>query len=173
MSDPPTARRRRYGWIVALVACALIVYVSLNTLRSDHVSSRGPKAGSRVPPFAAPLALGPVNGDVNVARKAGEGEAGHEPACSVRGPGILNSCQLAEGGPFVLAFVFAPVDRCRAQVPLLEAAAKRNPTSALLAATWLHTSTARKLSYSAANRSSHARCSAPWSNGSAISANRR
>ena len=127
MRDPPTARRRRYGWIVALVACALIVYVSLNTLRSDHVSSRGPKAGSRVPPFAAPLALGPVNGDVNVARKGGEGEAGHEPACSVRGPGILNSCQLAERGPVVLAFVAARSDTCDRQIDVLQSLRGRYP----------------------------------------------
>jgi len=120
VSDPPTARRARFGWIVALVAFALIVYVSLNTLRSDHVSSRGPKPGSRVPPFAAPLALGDVKGDVNVARKAGEGEAGHQPACSVRGPGILNSCQLAERGPFVLAFLATRGTKCTRQLDVLE-----------------------------------------------------
>jgi hypothetical protein len=69
-------RGRRYGWFLALVAVALIAYISLNTLRSEHVGSTGLKVGSKLPPFAAPLALGPVNGDVNVARKAGQGSAG-------------------------------------------------------------------------------------------------
>jgi hypothetical protein len=127
VSDPPTARRRRYGWIVALVAFGLIVYVSLNTLRSDHVSSRGPKPDSRVPPFAAPLALGDVDGDVNIARKAGEGEAGDRPACSVRGPGILNSCQLAERGPFVLAFLATRGTKCTRQLDVLERARAAHP----------------------------------------------
>jgi hypothetical protein len=116
------ARRPRYGWFVALAVFALIVYVSLNTLRSDHVSSRGPKVGSRLPPFAAPLALGDVDGDVNVARKAGEGEAGAKPACSVRGPGILNSCQLAERGPFVLAILATRGTKCTRQLDVLERA---------------------------------------------------
>ena len=127
MSEPRTARRPRYGWIVAVAAFALIVYVSLNTLRSDHVSSRGPKVGSRLPPFAAPLALGSVDGDVNVARKAGQGDAGARPACSVRGPGILNSCELAERGPFVLAFLATRGTKCTRQLDLLERAGAAHP----------------------------------------------
>jgi hypothetical protein len=119
--------RRRYGWLVAVAAFALIVYVSLNTLRSDRVGSRGPKAGSRVPPFAAPLALGGVDGDVNVARKAGEGEAGSRPACSVRGPGILNSCELADRGPFVLAFLATRGTKCTRQLDVLERARAAHP----------------------------------------------
>ena len=119
--------RRGYGWIVAAAAFALIVYISLNTLRSDHVGSRGPKPHSRVPPFAAPLALGDVDGDVNVARKAGEGEAGDRPACSVRGPGILNSCQLAERGPFVLAFLATHATKCTRQLDVLERARAAHP----------------------------------------------
>jgi len=127
------ARRPRYGWFVALAVFALIVYVSLNTLRSDHVSSRGPKVGSRLPPFAAPLALGDVDGDVNVARKAGEGEAGAKPACSVRGPGILNSCQLAERGPFVLAILATRGTSCTRQLDVLERARASHPDVQLAA----------------------------------------
>jgi hypothetical protein len=127
VSDTPTARRPRYGWVVAVAVFALIVYVSLNTLRSDHVSSRGPKVGSRVPPFAAPLALGDVQGDVNVARRAGEGEAGDRPACRVRGPGIVNSCQLAERGPFVLAFLATRGTKCTRQLDVLERARAAHP----------------------------------------------
>jgi hypothetical protein len=119
VSEQPTARRPRYGWVVALAVLALIVYVSLNTLRSDHVGSRGPKAGSRVPPFAAPLALGDLQGDVNV---AGEGKA-----CSVRGPGILNSCELAERGPFVLVIMATRGAKCIRQLDVLERARARHP----------------------------------------------
>jgi hypothetical protein len=127
VSEPPTARRRRYGWVVAVAVFALVLYVSLNTLRSDHVGSRGPKPGSRIPPFAAPLALGGVDGDVNVARKAGQGQAGERPACSVRGPGILNSCQLAERGPFVLAILATRGAKCARQLDLLERARAGHP----------------------------------------------
>jgi hypothetical protein len=118
---------RRYGWFLALVAAALIAYVSINTLRSDHVGSAGLKVGSRLPPFAAPLALGTVNGDVNVARKAGQGDAGDKPACSVRGAGILNSCQLAERGPFVIAFMATRGAQCTRELDRLEHARVRHP----------------------------------------------
>jgi hypothetical protein len=118
---------RRYGWFLAIAAVALIVYVSLNTLRSDGVGSEGLKAGSRLPPFAAPLALGKLDGDVNVARKAGQGSAGDRPACSVRGPGILNSCQLGERGPFVLAFMATRGAQCTRELDALERARARYP----------------------------------------------
>jgi hypothetical protein len=118
---------RRYGWFLALVAAALIVYVSLNTLRSNHVGSAGLKVGTRMPPFAAPLALGNVDGDVNVARKAGQGSAGDRPACSVRGPGILNSCQLAERGPFVIAFMATRGAQCTRELDALQRVLPRHP----------------------------------------------
>jgi hypothetical protein len=56
-----------------------------------------------VPPFAAPLATGSLGGDVNVATAPNQGAAGDRPACSVRGPQVLNVCQLYEGAPLVLA----------------------------------------------------------------------
>jgi len=118
---------RRYGWFLALVAAALIVYVSLNTLHSDHVGSAGLKVGTRMPPFAAPLALGNVNGDVNVARKAGQGSAGDKPACAVRGPGILNSCQLAERGPFVIAFMATRGAQCTRELDALQRVLPQHP----------------------------------------------
>jgi AhpC/TSA family protein len=109
----------RYGWFVAVVGLLLVAYVSLNTLRTDSVGSQGLKLGAKVPPFAAPLALGTIDGDVNVARKPNQGSAGARPACSVRGPQILNSCQLAERGPFVLAFLATRGTQCTRELDRL------------------------------------------------------
>jgi hypothetical protein len=118
---------RRYGWFVAVVGVALVAYVTVNTLRSDRVSSQGPKVGSKVPPFAAPLALGTLEGDVNVAREPNQGSAGKRPACTVRGPQILNSCQLGERGPFVLAFLATPGKQCTRELDRLARVGARHP----------------------------------------------
>jgi hypothetical protein len=118
---------RRYGWFLAIVGAALIVYVSLNTLSSQHVSSAGLKAGAKVPPFAAPLALGPLDAPVNVARKPDQGLAGKVPACKVRGAGILNSCQLGERGPFVLAFLATKGAKCTRELDVLQRVLPRHP----------------------------------------------
>ncbi|MEA2393745.1 MAG: hypothetical protein QOJ82_1636 [Solirubrobacteraceae bacterium] len=123
----PPARASRYGWFVGVVALLLLAYVSLNTLRSAPVGSRGLAVDQRVPPFAAPLALGRLQGDVNVARRPGQGAAGARPACQVRGPDILNSCQLAERGPFVLAFLATRGARCTRELDRLEQARRRHP----------------------------------------------
>src|SRR5262249_3633262 len=61
---------------------------------------------------AAPLAGGTVNGDVNVATHANEGEAGKRPACAVRGAGVLNVCELYARGPLVLA-LFVDAGSCQ------------------------------------------------------------
>ena len=131
MSAPGPARlpagASRYGWFVAVVGLLLVAYVSLNTLRTEHVGSQGLKIGSQVPPFAAPLALGTLEGDVNVARKANQGSAGRRPACSVRGPQIVNSCALAEGGPFVLAFMATRGTQCTRELDRLARVGVHHP----------------------------------------------
>jgi AhpC/TSA family protein len=117
----------RYGWFVAIVGVALIAYASLNTLRTHSVGSQGLKIGSKVPPFAAPLALGNIDGDVNVAREANQGSLGRRPACSVRGPQIVNSCALGEGGPFVLAFLATRGTQCTRELDRLARVRARHP----------------------------------------------
>ena len=120
---------KRPGLLLAVFIVALLGWITLNSVATETAGSDGLQAGDALPPFAMPLSTSSCRGrcDANVATKAGQGAAGAKPACPVRGPDVLNSCELAEGGPFVLAFVFNPVARCRAQVPLLERAARAPP----------------------------------------------
>jgi hypothetical protein len=93
-----------YGRYMALLAILLLVFVVLGTtLSGGGHAANGIAPGAPVAPFAVPLATGDRSGDANVATRANEGGAGRLPACSVRGPGILNMCQLYESGPVVLA----------------------------------------------------------------------
>lgn len=115
---PPGARS--YGWIVGIAVLAVLGWITINTLRSDGISSTGLERGAELPPFAAPLALGDVEGDVNVATKPDSGAAGDVPACEVRGPGILNVCELAERGPVVLGFLATRGGDCTAEFDALD-----------------------------------------------------
>jgi hypothetical protein len=110
----------RYGWFLGVVVVLVIAYISLNTARSHGPGSEGVSVGARMPPFAAPLALGTLSGDVNVARRVGQGAAGSRPACAVRGPGIVNVCQLWERGPVVLAFLATRGAKCTTELDALE-----------------------------------------------------
>jgi hypothetical protein len=85
--------------IPLLALAALLGWVGWNGIKTDSGSSRGPAAGTQMPPFAAPIASSSLDGDVNVARTGGEGAAGARPACEVRGPDVLNSCDLVAQGP--------------------------------------------------------------------------
>jgi len=109
----PVRRRPLVATVIPLLALAVLLgWVAWNGLKTDSGSSRGPKPGTRMPPFAAPIAASRLEGDVNVARRAGEGAAGARPACEVRGRDVLNSCDLVSGGPAALAFIAAGDTRC-------------------------------------------------------------
>jgi hypothetical protein len=116
----PPARRSTVTWIVGVAVVLAIAYITLNTIRTDAPGSRGIDPGDPMPPFAAPLALSSLEGDANLATEADQGGQGKRPACEVRGPDVLNSCQLAERGPVALAFVATRSEDCDRQVDALD-----------------------------------------------------
>ena len=114
----PPAGSSRYTWIVGVAALLILGYITLNTFGTDAPGSRGVPNGQRLPPFAVPLALSDLRGDAQVDPRK---------ACGVRGPKVLNSCQLRERGPVALAFFATRSKRCERQIDLLERVRRRFP----------------------------------------------
>jgi hypothetical protein len=108
----------RYTWVVGVLALLALAYITLNTLGTDAPGSRGVPKGEELPPFAVPLATSKLEGDAQV---------DPEKACKVRGSAILNSCQLAERGPVVIAFFAIRSERCEQQVDVLERVRRQFP----------------------------------------------
>ena len=108
----------RSTWIAGAAAVLALAYITLNTLGTDAPGSRGLPKGERLPPFAVPLARSTLEGDAQV-----------DPAkaCRVRGPRVLNSCQLAERGPVAIAFFATRSDRCERQIDVIERVRRRFP----------------------------------------------
>lgn len=119
--------RGKPAWIAVAAGLAILAYITYNTLTTPATSSSGLAAGVRMPPFAAPLVTSDLVGDANVARRADQGPAGAEPACSVRDPRALNACTLARRGPVVLAFFTESAGRCVDALDALERVARRHP----------------------------------------------
>jgi hypothetical protein len=115
------------GWLVGVVGVVVLAYITVNTLRTERLDPHGLDRGTPLPPFAMPLARSGSDKDADVATRAGSGPAGKRPACSVRGPEILNLCELSERGPVVLAFVVTAVGECARQVDVLDRVAVRVP----------------------------------------------
>jgi hypothetical protein len=113
------------GWLVGAVAVVVLAYITLNSLRTEGLDPQGLERGTRLPPFAMPLATSRSDGDANIATEPDSGPAGDRPACSVRGPDVLNVCELAERGPVVLAFVVTRSGDCARQVDVLDKVAAR------------------------------------------------
>jgi hypothetical protein len=122
---PPWASR--WGWLVGALVLLAIVLITLNTFGGNAGGASGLKPGTRIPPFAAPLATSDLDGDVNVARKPDSGSAGKVPACDVRGPKVVNSCALLRRGPLVLAFLATRGGDCTSTLDDLQAIHEREP----------------------------------------------
>jgi hypothetical protein len=103
--------------IVGVLAVAVLAYISYNSLTTEGPGARGVAEGRELPPFAVPLALSDLEGDANVSERA----------CGVRGPDVLNVCELAERGPVVLAFFAEPAERCDDEIDLLDRVRARHP----------------------------------------------
>jgi AhpC/TSA family len=108
---------RRPGVLVGVLALAAVAFISLNSLSTEGPGSRGIPAGEPLPPFAVPLAPSDLEGDANVSDRA----------CAVRGPRVLNVCELAEQGPVVLAFFAEPSERCDDQIDVVDRVRARFP----------------------------------------------
>jgi hypothetical protein len=106
----------RGGWLVGVVAVVVLGYITLNTLRTERIDPL--PVGARLPPFAMPLAS--VASDDADARVTAD-------ACRVRGPDVLNLCELADGRPVVLAFVVTGAGDCAEQIDVLDRVAPRFP----------------------------------------------
>jgi hypothetical protein len=90
-----------YSWVVGIAFLILIVVVGLNSLPNAGEGIKGPKPGTVIPSFAAPLAAGAVNADVNI--KANTKQPGHTLACEVHLASALNGCELRKH-PSVIVF---------------------------------------------------------------------
>jgi peroxiredoxin len=109
------------GWLVGAVAVVVLAYITLNTLRTEAV--RGLEPGTQLPPFAMPLAASATDGDARITADA----------CTVRGPDVLNLCDVADDKPLVLAFVVTSAGDCEDQIDTLDRVAPRFPGVAFAA----------------------------------------
>lgn len=117
---------RRYGRYVVAIGLALVALIVADTLLKAPRGADGIVPGERIPPFAAPLVTGTLEGDANVATHANEGSAGRLPACSVRGSQVLNVCAPHERAPLVLA-LFVDGGSCPAVLDEMQALAPAFP----------------------------------------------
>ena len=129
---PPPARLTRQGtWIAGVLAVLILGYITANTIRTEAPGSRGVGDGKPMPPFAMPLATSDIDADSNVSERPGEGA--RNAACDVRGPEVLNICQIYERGPVALVFFAEPSDDCKDQVDVLNKVAPQFPDIQMVA----------------------------------------
>jgi hypothetical protein len=117
----PPRQRNKYAWAVGILfVMALSVMLFVQTLPNSGDSLFGPERGTRLKAFAAPSALGTLEGDANVCQKVPCPEgAGAEPACELRSEEIVNMCELRKR-PLVLTFMFDRGADCEPQVDRTE-----------------------------------------------------
>ena len=118
---PFSPRGNKYVWLVViLMVMGLGVLAFAQTLPNTGKGLEGPRPGSRLKAFAAPDALGNLEGDANVCqRRPCPEQAGKVPACEVVSSEVVNLCRLRRR-PLVLTFIFDRGADCYPQVDRTE-----------------------------------------------------
>jgi hypothetical protein len=101
-----------YSWVIGIVFLMAVAVASVNAIRSEGPGALGPDAGRQLPVFAAPLVLGPLDGDANI--KTRDSQPGKTMACDVETEGALNVCDLRRK-PVVMTFLFTRFADCAPQ----------------------------------------------------------
>jgi hypothetical protein len=111
----------KYAWAVGiLMLMGLGVLLFAQTIPNSGEGLEGPDPGSRLRAFAAPSALGDLEGEANVCqRRPCSNQAGKVPACEVIADDVVNLCQLRRR-PLVLTFIFDRGADCYPQVDRTE-----------------------------------------------------
>jgi hypothetical protein len=118
---PFSPRGNKYVWLVViLMVMGLGVLAFAQTLPNTGKGLEGPRPGSRLKAFAAPEALGNLEGDANVCqRRPCPEQAGKVPACEVVSSEVVNLCRLRRR-PLVLTFIFDRGADCYPEVDRTE-----------------------------------------------------
>jgi hypothetical protein len=125
---PPRRREpgRSYMWVVGVAGVIAIAVVAINSLPNAGRGSSGPVPGRPIPKFAAPSAAGTLKGDPNVKQDADDAGAPNDtPACEVRLPGALRSCDYTSK-PLVITFIVPGAKDCERFADRLELVKRRH-----------------------------------------------
>jgi hypothetical protein len=112
--------------LVVLVVLAVLAPGLVCGPSTGSESVRGPRPGQPLPEFAAPLATGALDGDVNITPSGLPPGAPGRPACEVRGPGVVNLCDLREH-PLAIIFVVREGTRCESEIGVFDRVAREHP----------------------------------------------
>jgi hypothetical protein len=130
----------RYAWLLGILAILAIAALSIHAAGSHTPGATGLRAGESLPPFAVVRATSAIvcddaddPCDANVATAASASRArahdgaGRRAACDVRGPTVLNVCELTERGPLVLGLAASRSASCLGAYDRLGSLARRHP----------------------------------------------
>jgi hypothetical protein len=134
MSDEPKARAKSGAiWtaITAILVVAVVVSLAMlfsgnKPIGSEHL------IGMDLPAFAAPLAIGPLDGDANVYTDEQAAQNKATAACDVKLPGAFNSCTELKGDSLI-AFMNTRKDVCLKQIDTVNQVAAKNPDLSVVA----------------------------------------
>lgn len=122
----PPRRGGRYTWVVGVAFVILIAVVMLNTIGHEDAGSSGPITGRALPRFAAPAVLSSLDGDPNIKQSAADDSVSNKtPACQVRLPGAIRSCDYTSK-PLVITMI-VPTNECEAYLDRVERMRSRFP----------------------------------------------
>jgi peroxiredoxin len=107
----PAIDTRRYRWAIGVFGIFLVIVISIIQFASNGVKGGGVAAGSRLQPFAAPVATSNLVGDANLSKPCSLGRFGAR---------AVNTCLIVRRTPIVLAFFVTGSGDCTQSVDTVQ-----------------------------------------------------
>jgi hypothetical protein len=124
---------RSYMWVVGVAGVIAIAAAGINSLGNAGRGINGPQVGKPLPRFAAPSATGNLGGDPNVKQSKNDNSTTNKvPACDVRLPGALRSCDYTSK-PVVITFIVPGAPACEGFLDKIQRIKGRYPKVNFLA----------------------------------------
>jgi hypothetical protein len=125
---------RSYMWVVGVAGVIAIAVAGINSLGNAGGGSHGPQVGRPLPRFAAPSATGSApDADPNIKQSRNDNGAPNKtPACEVRVPGALRSCDYTSK-PVVITFIVPGAPACEGFLDQIQRIQERYPKVNFLA----------------------------------------
>jgi hypothetical protein len=125
-AKPPVIDTRRYRWAIGVFGIFVVIVISIVQFASNGIKGGGVAAGSRLQPFAAPVATSNLVGDANLSKPCSLGRFGAR---------AVNTCLIVRRTPIVLAFFVTGSGDCIHSIDTVQkVSAEFSPSSVQFAA---------------------------------------
>ena len=122
---------RQYSRLVGVALLVFVVFIAVKIIDNGKAGGTGLSRGTHAPKFAAPSAIGSLDGDANIFQDTRQAGKDNVPACEVTVKESIRICDYFDR-PLVLVAWFRRCGNCEQQLDIVDRVRRRFPKVAFV-----------------------------------------